>query len=199
MHGWPDGFLVTSSGVRCPVVGVGALGQPATLARSTRTPTKGLRRPVSDKSRFEPLDQRLLGALAPFLEAMGSNLQRVGDLAERDAVEPRGPDHEGVLVADGTVLYGGHEDEVGMAEREGRHVRQLVCDVAGADRELSPDEAIDAAQAGREQFPDQLRVCRVERVDSLEEAGERLGLDVGAPLGQHVLAWTRQLADARQQ
>jgi hypothetical protein len=45
-----------------------------------------LRRPISDISRFEPLDQRLLGALAPFLEAMGSNLQRVGHLTERDAV-----------------------------------------------------------------------------------------------------------------
>jgi hypothetical protein len=102
-------------------------------------------------------------------------------------------------VTDGTVLDGGDEDEVGMAEGEGRHVRELACDVAGADRELSPDEPIDTAQAGCEQLPDQLRVCRVERVDSLEEAGECLGLDVGAPLGQHILPWPGQLADAGQQ
>jgi hypothetical protein len=181
------------------VVGVGELSQPATPARPARISVKGSREAVSDKARLQPRDQRLLCAPAALLQGRRRDLQHLGDLCERDASESRLADHEGVVGADNSVLDGSDEDEVGMAERQRRKVRQFVGDVAGSKRELPSDEAVDAAEAGAEKLLERVALPGLELADAFEEAGERFGFDVGTPGRERPLARRGQLAQARQQ
>lgn len=86
-----------------------------------------------------------------------------------------------------------------MPEGQGGKVGQLLLAVAGSDRELTADEAVDPTEAGGEELLERVPLPGLELTNALEEAGECLGLDVGGPLGERPLAGSGQLPDARQQ
>jgi len=158
-----------------------------------------LRDPISDISRFQPADQRLLGTPAALLQRFGANLQLTSDLLERHAAEARLADHKGVVGPDDAVADGLGEHEVGMAEGP-------RWDLGQADRrppvphgELPADDPVGTVEAGGDELPGELRRVRLEAFGSFEQPGERLGLDVGGALGKGLGEWVGDLAESRKQ